>query len=151
MSNIIICILHNVWEIIFPVLNQPLITFWLLKKANITFLLLWFYFNCNENSLILCSVFLFHKNRDENVHRFALSAINWELLEREGERNSFETLYTGFLLSERETAEKEREKEQQMIIKIEIDTHLIVKWNKQIKLGRFRQKQYEKSVTKNVT
>ena len=36
--------------------------------------------------------------------------------------------------------EREREREQQVINQIEIDTHLFVKLNKQIKLGRFRQK-----------
>ena len=35
--------------------------------------------------------------------------------------------------------ERKREREQRMIKKIEIDTHLLVKWNQQIKLGRFRK------------
>ena len=42
-------------------------------------------------------------NKDENFHRFALSAIREELLEREREkereRDSFGILYTGYLLS----------------------------------------------------
>ena len=33
-----------------------------------------------------------------------------------------------------------REREQQIIHQIEIDTHLLVKWNEQIKLDRFRQR-----------
>ena len=41
-------------------------------------------------------------NKDENVHRFALSAIRGEHLERERkrkiEKDSFEILYTGYLL-----------------------------------------------------
>ena len=36
-----------------------------------------------------------------------------------------------------------RDREQQMINEIEIDTYLFVKWNKQIKLRRIRQKQRE--------
>ena len=36
--------------------------------------------------------------------------------------------------------EAERKREQQLINKIEIHTHLFLKWNKQIKLGRCRQK-----------
>ena len=40
----------------------------------------------------------FNLNKDENAHRFALSAIRGELLERE--RDSFGILqYTGYLLS----------------------------------------------------
>jgi hypothetical protein len=47
------------------------------------------------------------ENKDENVHRFALSAITGELLKRERERekkrererDSFGILYTGYLLS----------------------------------------------------
>ena len=121
-------------------------------------------------------------NKDENVHRFALSAIRGELLERKWkrekekerekkrERDSSGILYTGYLLSivkikikrarqrernrERERMiERERERqrgrqretEQQIINKIDIDSNLFVKWNKQIKLGRFRQKQHEKA------
>ena len=49
-----------------------------------------------------------YKNKDENVHRIALSAIRGELQEREREK----------------------------------------KGEREIKLGRFRQKQHEKSVTK---
>ena len=48
---------------------------------------------------------------------------------------------------ERET-EKQREREQQIINKMGIDTYLFVKWNKQIKLGRFKQKQHEKRCNK---
>ena len=47
--------------------------------------------------------------------------------------------------------EKERDIEQQTINKIKIDTHLFMKWNKQIKLGRFRQKQHEKMGLKSRT
>ena len=36
-------------------------------------------------------------NKDDNVHRFALSAITGKLLERE--RDSFRILYPGYLLS----------------------------------------------------
>ena len=43
------------------------------------------------------------KNKDDNVHRFALTAIIGELLEREREkereRKSFGILYAGYLLS----------------------------------------------------
>ena len=48
-------------------------------------------------------------NKDKNVHRFALSAIRGELLERE--RDSFEIFLTGYLLSIvrlRERVRKER-------------------------------------------
>ena len=39
-------------------------------------------------------------NKEEDVHRYALSAIREELLEREKkERDSFGILYTGYLLS----------------------------------------------------
>ena len=38
----------------------------------------------------------------------------------------------------------EREREQQMINKIEIDTHYLVKWNDQIKLGRIRQRAWQR-------
>ena len=43
----------------------------------------------------------FYYNKDENVHKFALSEIRGELLEREkGKvRYSFGILYTGYLLS----------------------------------------------------
>ena len=34
---------------------------------------------------IYFSLFHLYSNKDENVHRFALSAIRWELLERERE------------------------------------------------------------------
>ena len=42
---------------------------------------------------------------------------------------------------------------QQMINKIEIDTHLFVKWkwNKQIKLDCFRQKQHWKNISQSVS
>ena len=40
----------------------------------------------------------------------------------------------------------ERERQQQIINKIEIDTHLFVKGNKQIKLGRFRQRALQKAL-----
>ena len=36
-----------------------------------------------------------YKNKDENVHRIALSAIRGELLERD--RDSFGILFTGYL------------------------------------------------------
>ena len=39
--------------------------------------------------------------------------------------------------------EREREREEQIINKIEIDTHLFVKWNDQIMLGRLRQNRTE--------
>ena len=43
------------------------------------------------------------KNKDETVHRFALSALRGELLEREREkdreRESIGILFTGYLLS----------------------------------------------------
>ena len=58
------------------------------------------------------------KNKDETVHRFALSALRGELLEREREkdreRESIGILFTGYLLSivkiEREI-ERERKRE----------------------------------------
>ena len=58
----------------------------------------------------------FLENKDENVHRLALSAIRGELLEREGD--SFGILYIGYLLSivkikreiERERERKKRGK-----------------------------------------
>ena len=63
------------------------------------------------------SIFCLHitRNKDENVHRYALSAISGEFLERE--RDSFGILYTGYLLSilrlrEREI-ERERERERE--------------------------------------
>ena len=55
------------------------------------------------------------ENKDENVHRFALSAIRGELLEREREKeiDSFGILYTDYLLSivkiKRERKRKKRE------------------------------------------
>ena len=52
---------------------------------------------------------VFHKNKDENVHRFALSAIRGELLEREIER--------------KRQIETERERERKIII----DMHIFVK------------------------
>ena len=52
----------------------------------------------------------FSLNKDENFHRFALSVIKVELLEREN-------FYTGYLLSKIKTViierEKEREKERE--------------------------------------
>ena len=55
-------------------------------------------------------------NKDENVHRFALSAMRGKLLERE--RDNFGILFTGYLLSivkiEREIEiKREREKERE--------------------------------------
>ena len=54
----------------------------------------------------------FQINKDENVHKFALSAIRGELLERKkkSERYSFGMLYTGYLLSIVKI-KKERERE----------------------------------------
>ena len=61
-------------------------------------------------------------NKDENVHRFALSAIRGKLLERKRERDIFGILYKGYLLSivkikkerEREReSERERERERE--------------------------------------
>ena len=40
--------------------------------------------------------------------------------------------------------EREKKREQQIINKIEINTHLLVKWNEKIKLGRFRQRLWER-------
>ena len=67
--------------------------------------------------------------------------------EKESERDCFRILYTGYLLSIVKI-KWEREREQQIINKIEIDTHLLVKWNEQIKLGRLRPKQHEKKQLK---
>ena len=51
-------------------------------------------------------------NHDEKVHRFALSAIRGEVLERERVRDSFWILYTGYLLSIVKTmSEIDRERE----------------------------------------
>ena len=72
---------------------------------------------------------------DVNFHRFALRAIKGELLEgkeREKERDSFGILYTGFLLS---------------IVKIKRDRDERREREREIKHGRFRQKQHEKSLT----
>ena len=67
---------------------------------------------------------------NKDAHRFALSG---ERLERERKRER----------------EWERKREQQIMNKIEIDTYLFVKWNEQIKLGRFRQRaSAKKSKTK---
>ena len=58
------------------------------------------------------------ENKGENAHRFSLSAIRGELLERE--RDNFGILYTGYLLSivkiEKEIErmrERERERERE--------------------------------------
>ena len=56
--------------------------------------------------------------------------------EREGEGDRKEKREKGI--------ERER---QQMINKIEIDTHLLVKWNQLIKLGRYRQRPLHEKVT----
>ena len=45
--------------------------------------------------VVQCRLYVF--NKEENAHRFVLSAIRVELLERE--RDSFGILYTGYLLS----------------------------------------------------
>ena len=46
---------------------------------------------------------------------------------------------------ERKKESREKAREQQIIKKIEIDAHLFVKWNKQIKLSCIRQKQYKQA------
>ena len=58
-------------------------------------------------------------NKDVNDHRFVLSALRGELLERERERDCFWILYTGYLLS----IVKMKREQQTIINKIEIDTH----------------------------
>ena len=63
-------------------------------------------------SCFITIIKLLYTNKDENVHRFALSAIRGELLERE--RDSFGILNTGYLLSlEKREREKEREREEE--------------------------------------
>ena len=65
-----------------------------------------------------CSFFIIAKNKDENVHRFALGAIEGNFW-REKERDSFGILYAGYLLSivqiKREK-EGDREKERQKCV-----------------------------------
>ena len=57
------------------------------------------------------------RNKDENVHRFALSAIRGDLLEGEREkkreRDSFGILYTGYLFIVKIKREIERERERE--------------------------------------
>ena len=65
------------------------------------------------------SIAIYYKNKDENVHRFALIVIRGWLLEREKEkdrvkerdreRDSFGILYTVYLLSIVKREERERE------------------------------------------
>ena len=59
----------------------------------------------------------FEQNKEENAHRFALSAIRGEPFERE--RDSFGILYTGHLLVVREL-EKKRESEREREIRYQI-------------------------------
>ena len=56
----------------------------------------------------------FEVNEDENVHRFALSAIRGGVLERE--RDSFGILYKGYLKSRvKIKRERNKEREEQII------------------------------------
>ena len=74
------------------------------------------------------------RNKDENAHRFALSSIRGELLEREREKeiDSFGILYTGYLFSLvkiKKGIEREGEREQQIINKLKSSIPLSeVKW-----------------------
>ena len=66
------------------------------------------------------NVEIVYKQLDKNVHRFTLSAIRGKLLKRkrEGERDSFGILYTGYLLSivkKKIKREVERERENKEI------------------------------------
>ena len=78
----------------------------------------------DSNFINMCiSIAIYYKNKDENVHRFALSVIRGWLLEREKEkdrvkerdrerdreRDSFGILYTVYLLSIEKREERERE------------------------------------------
>ena len=69
-------------------------------------------------------IWTLHLNKDENVHRFALSGIRGELLEgererereKEKERDSFGILYRCYLLSKvkiKRERKKEREREKE--------------------------------------
>ena len=88
------------------------------------------------------------KNRDENVLSFVISAIRGVLWERKKQRKrKREREREGEREKERERErkrekererERKRENERERERKTEIDTHLFVKWNKLIKLGRFR-------------